>query len=305
MSSLSPEQLDKYLTHISLPEQYRQASPSLDLLKALQTSHIGAIPFENLGLHYTKDPKISLDVQDLFRKMTRNGRGGYCMENNTLFNHVLRALGFQVYQTGARVINMRDQSGREPCFWGWGHAVNIVTLPDGTRYMADVGFGGDGPREPLPLVSGHVTRNIGTQDVRLVYDTIPDVSQRDQKLWIYQYRNAPEQAWRALYCFPDALEFLDADFAVMNYATSHNPESFFTFEILVVKFLRREGEVYGKVMLVNDVLKRNLRGKTEVVKTCQTEEERVTVLRVYFGIHLSEEEKNGIRGRVTELRPEN
>ena len=35
--------------------------------------------------------------------MLANGRGGYCMENCIFFNHVLRALGFQVYMAGARI----------------------------------------------------------------------------------------------------------------------------------------------------------------------------------------------------------
>lgn len=32
------------------------------------------------------------------------------------------------------------------------HIVNLVTLPDGTKWMTDVGFGGDGATKPMPLV---------------------------------------------------------------------------------------------------------------------------------------------------------
>lgn len=39
--------------------------------------------------------------------------------------------------------------------------------------MIDVGLGGDGATKPVPLVSGQVTRNTSTQDVRLVQDFIP------------------------------------------------------------------------------------------------------------------------------------
>jgi arylamine N-acetyltransferase len=57
-------------------------------------------------LHYSKERHISLDKEDLFRKIvgSKNGRGGYCMENNTLFGIVLKALGFEVVATGARVL---------------------------------------------------------------------------------------------------------------------------------------------------------------------------------------------------------
>ena len=62
-------------------------------------------------------------------------------------------------------------------------------------------------------------------------------------------------------------------------------------------------EIYGKRMLVNGVVKENLGGKTKVVQECQTEAERVEALKTWFGIRLSEEEINSIRGWHTELKP--
>ncbi len=79
----------------------------------------------------------------------------------------------------------------------------------------------------------------------------------------------------------------------------------------MIKFLRGEregegeggvrGEIYGKVMMADGVVKRNVGGKTEVVRVCGSEEERVEALREYFGIKLTEEEREGIRGREVEL----
>ena len=57
----------------------------------------------------------------------------------------------------------------------------------------------------------------------------------------------------------------------------------------------------GKVMLINGEVKRNLGGKTEVVKVCRSEEERIQFLREYFGITLTEEERDGVKGRNVEL----
>ncbi|TFK53694.1 cysteine proteinase [Heliocybe sulcata] len=281
-SAFSAEQIERYLDYISLPPRYRDSTRrSLDseFLKALHTYHVSAIPYENLSLHYSKDGKISLDPQVLYHKMTKNGRGGYCMENSIFFNHVLRALGFEVYLAGAR-IRYRVDGIPQGNYSGWVHVVNIVTLPDGSRYSCDVGFGGDGPRQPLPLVSGHITPNIGTQELRLIHETIPELSQKDQKLWIYQYRNGSEREWNSFYSFPE-LEFLENDFYIMNYYTSTHPESFQTYTPLVVKFLRQDDEIYGKVMLVNNELKQNHGGKTQVVKVCQTEEDRVQALKEY------------------------
>ena len=191
------------------------------------------------------------------------------------------------------------------------HIVNIVTLDDGSRWMVDVGFGGDGASKPIPLVEDHVTRNIGTQDIRLVRDFIPSQTERtpERKLWIYQYRNAAEKPWNSFYAFSDLVEFLPADYHIMNWYTGSCPDSFQTFTALVVMFLRRpnndvpgDDEIYGKRMLVDGVVKENLGGKTNVVQECNTEAERVEALRVWFGIELTDEEISSIRGWHTELK---
>ena len=49
------------------------------------------------------------------------------------------------------------------------------------------------------------------------------------------------------------------------------------------------------------VVKRNLGGRTEVVEVCWNEEERVRALERWFGVVLTEEEREGIRGLPTEL----
>ena len=191
--------------------------------------------------------------------------------------------------------------------------MNIVTLQDGTRWMVDVGFGGDGATRPIPLIDGHVTCNTGTQDIRLTRDFIPSQTERtsERKLWIYQYRNSPEKPRNSFYAFSDQVEFVPADFKVMNWYTGSAPESFQTFTVLIVKFLRRlkedgseeEEEVYGKRMLVNEVVKENLGGKTTVVQECRTEGERSQALKEWFGMELTAEEGEGIKGWGTELKP--
>lgn len=183
--------------------------------------------------------------------------------------------------------------------------MNIVTLPDGSKYMLDVGFGGDGATKPLPLVSGHVVQNLGPQEIRLLYSTISQQTDQSKKLWIYQYRNGKDKEWNSFYCFPE-FEFLSQDFEIMNYftSTSHGETNFQTRTVLIVRFLRGEREqegIVGKVMLVNGEVKRNMGGKTEVVKVCETEEERVGALEEYFAITLTKGEKVGVRGRNVEL----
>src|SRR5207302_1736586 len=56
---------------------------------------------------------VRLDAAALEQKLVRSGRGGYCYEQNLLFMHVLKALGFSVRGLGARVL--------------WGTAEGTVT----------------------------------------------------------------------------------------------------------------------------------------------------------------------------------
>jgi arylamine N-acetyltransferase len=146
--------------------------------------------------------------------------------------------------------------------------------------------------------------------MRLVYSSVPDFGDEDQRAWIYQYRNGggadATAPWHSYYCFTEN-EFVLADFEVMNYCTSTHPQSFQRMQMLVVKFLiaaeaEGGGGICGKRMLVDGVVKENLGGRTKVVRECRSEEERVAALREYFGITLTEEQIEGIRGYVTELR---
>lgn len=167
--------------------------------------------------------------------------------------------------------------------------------------MVDTGFGGDGATKPLPLVSGIAVQNLGTQEIRLIQDNIPEQVDKSRRYWIYQYRNAPHVPWNSYYAFPE-WEFSETDFGIINYWASACPQSFQTFTILVVKFLRTGDQVTGKAMLINDTLKQNLGGKTEVVAVFKSESERIKALEHWFGLTLTLEERFGIEGHVTEIR---
>jgi arylamine N-acetyltransferase len=180
-----------------------------------------------------------------------------------------------------------------------------VTFPTGEKYVVDEAFGGDGPTLPMLLTTNNVTTNLGTQQVQYAHEPLEQLY-TDQKFWIYQYRNGIDKEWNSFYAFTEQ-EFLFQDFDVMSWFTSTNGSvSFQTSTVLIVKFLRDGDEVgsriRGKVMLVNGLVKRNLGGRTELLKSCETEEERLDALESVFGITLTEEEKGGIAGFGTELR---
>jgi arylamine N-acetyltransferase len=88
----------------------------LDFLQQLQRYQLASVPWENLSKFY--NPRLSpvsalLGQDDVFDKIVgagangrldgRGGRGGGCLENNTLFGTVLRSLGYDIFSTAGRV----------------------------------------------------------------------------------------------------------------------------------------------------------------------------------------------------------
>lgn len=119
--SYSEEQLSQYFAHLGYDPRADPTRPAgwlesdrLGFLTELQARQLARVPFESLSLHYSAaNPPLSLDLQDLFRKIVHEGRGGYCMELNAFFGAVLCGLGFTLIGTGARVM------GQNGVFLGW------------------------------------------------------------------------------------------------------------------------------------------------------------------------------------------
>jgi len=118
----TPSQISQYLHHISLPLKFANSNPDLQLLAALQRHHLASIPFENLALHYSPPSRaVSLDPQAVYDKFIVRHRGGYCMEQNLFFAHMLCGLGFTVYSAGARV-RRRKHAADPVAHRSWGGA---------------------------------------------------------------------------------------------------------------------------------------------------------------------------------------
>lgn len=194
-------------------------------------------------------------------------------------------------------------------------------------------------RQPIPPdQEPEAVTNLGAQEVRLRKGVFPGtVRPGANPVWFYEYRNRSDAPWNTYYAFGEAEASL-WDLECANWWVASHPDSFQRKQLLVVKFLgssdheegdetefsgqqsrggqshcpalgnretpgkgSREVAVIGKIMLADGVLKRNMGGKTELVKVCQTEKARLEVLKEYFGIYLTEDERQGIRGFETEL----
>lgn len=128
------------------------AEPTHDTLAALVAAHVRRIPFENLD-PLMGVPVIDLSAGALTAKLVARARGGYCYEHNNLMREVLCELGFGAERLAARVVWMTPHGVDGPPS-PQTHQALVVTIPGSDRrYLVDVGFGGQTPPAPLPMVS--------------------------------------------------------------------------------------------------------------------------------------------------------
>lgn len=218
------------------------------------------------------------------------------MENNYLFYTVIRTLGFNLFSAGARVFDNAQWTG-------WSHMVNIVKI-GGDKYHVDVGFGGNGPIEPMKLEkSGNLIHgHIPPATTRLQWGNITGNTDPDQRLWIYQQRRDADSEFQTMYCFTE-LEFLPSDYNIMNYYVSTSHKTFFTRTVVVEKKIMDEnGEIVGQLIMGNADLKWRVRGKKEKEIQFQSEDDRVKALAEHFGIVLGQVERESVRGLASELK---
>ena len=108
--------------------------PSIEVLRALHERHLRSVPFENLDIHWKRP--IVPDLERIVAKIVGERRGGFCYELNGAFGALLGALGFDVAMLSGRVVT--PEGGFGPPF---DHMALRVGFGDGTRWLADVGFG--------------------------------------------------------------------------------------------------------------------------------------------------------------------
>lgn len=299
----SLDQVDRYLSRILFPidkwprvnKAAARSENGLEYLRKLQKYQLATVPFENLSLHYTNSPMISLNKDDLYEKIVERGRGGYCMELNFFFATILKTLGYKVIQIGARVF------GPSGDFGGWGHQLNLV-LFENQAYAVDVGFGSQGPTQPLSVISGAISTWGSTNvEMRLTYEDpkTPIV----QGCWYLEHKFSDSHDWKKLYTF-SMTEFFPKDYEVMNFATSNRKTSWFTQEIVCTRMILDEKteDIIGTVTLSDKTLKKRILGQSELLDKCSSEEKRLKILEEHFGVVLSKKEREGVRGTAIEVK---
>jgi N-hydroxyarylamine O-acetyltransferase len=160
-------------------------APDLPTLRRLHAAHVAAIPFENLDILLGRS--IHLDLDRLRAKLLEQRRGGYCFEQNTLFLAVLRELGFAAAPLEARV-RLGSTTVRART-----HMV-LAVESGGEEWLADVGFGGEGLFEPVPMRSSEPAAAAGlTYRVQQEGD-LRVLQMRGAAEWVDQYAFLPRPA---------------------------------------------------------------------------------------------------------------
>lgn len=243
--------LEAYLTRIGYTGGRK---PTIETLAGLHRAHVVSIPFENLDILLGRP--IRLDVESLQAKLVHGRRGGYCFEQNALFAAVLEHLGFEVTGLAARVSMGEERSTPRT------HMVLAVDIA-GTRWLADVGFGGDTLLDPISFEGDEPVQQ-GAWAFRLVHDGDLRV------LW-----GLRADGWLDLYSFTEEPQ-LPVDYEVANHYTSTWPRSPF-----VTKVIAQRSGLQERWMLIDDELRVERPDGTERW-TVASHEERLSILAKRF-----------------------
>ena len=126
--------------------------PSVDGLRRLHRAHVERVPYETFWIHLGQ--AWGIEPEASFRRIARDGRGGYCFQLNGSLSLLLDALGYRVTRHVGGVHGPDGPSVDALT----NHLVLVVhdlpdeDSPDG-RWYVDAGLG-DALHEPLPLVPG-------------------------------------------------------------------------------------------------------------------------------------------------------
>ncbi|NJP80228.1 arylamine N-acetyltransferase [Streptomyces sp. AA8] len=250
----------------------RPLPPTAATLRALQRAHTASVSFENVDVLLGRD--MPLDTDALQRKLVRARRGGYCFEQNLLFAAVLEHLGFPVVRHLARVRRGSTRVRRRS------HATLVVEA-DGRPWLCDVGFGDEGPLEPVPLAPG-ATVTTGDWTWRLDLEPVAGRGAAAvPEQWVL--RSLHPDGWFDVYSLRLEHHVPD-DFEAAHYWTSHHPRSPFTGRLVA-----QRGDDHVRHTLTDRTLAARY-ADGRLLRTELAPDEVGPVLRGTFGIALTAEE---------------
>lgn len=250
---LDKVQADAYLSRMGYQGEI---SHDRETLAKLILAHLTGIPFENLEVFEEKKVP-SLEVEDLYKKIVVNRRGGYCFELNRIFYELLDFLGFQVYPVPVRIMWMKETM--PPML----HRATIAVLDD-KKYFCDVGYGGPGPKGLLELSPGE-------------YKIAGDVFRVSSESGVFRIERRHNGDYRLMFMFRDQ-DAEEPDFMLMNFYCAKSEKVLFTQKRVLNLCLEN-----GSLALTDDTLTIRDGGEVTVIQ-CRDEQERRKYIKEKFGI---------------------
>lgn len=144
---------------------------------------------------------------------------------------------------------------------------------------------------------------------KVVFKTLNE-NLSDTKVWVYMFKPGTGGEWTPLYCFTET-EILPNDIPALNYSPWLSPKIHFTQRVVCVRQTTDQetdppgiaseeaidsGVIDGTLIVDHDKFKWRRDGKTVKEMTFQSDDERVEVLKMYFGIELDSEDREAILG---------
>jgi N-hydroxyarylamine O-acetyltransferase len=225
--------LQDYLDRIHFVGDVKSNIKSISKLMQCQ---LFTIPFEDLDVQAGKT--ISLQGNDIVDKLINRKRGGYCYELNGLFALMLQKMGISHRFVAARPLVTPTENPKT-------HIAIIVTVED-EEYLVDLGFGGNGIREPLKLNDTTAVQQ-GSETFAIAKAENGD----------YILQTLLHNEWKDLYSF-DLSHQEWIDFKPANHYNSTHPDSFFTQNLVVVL-----QNALGKKILFKNTFKSIENGKAQ------------------------------------------
>lgn len=246
--------LESYLRRVGLDAPVPATAEGL---ATLHQAHVHAIPFENLRIQ--RGLGVSLDLEILQDRILGGGQGGYCFEQNTLLREALRACGFHPVMREARV-----RAGAASLL---ARTHGLLTLQlEGLEWLADAGFGGEGPLRPVAMDSSIQAQGDTT------YRVIPE-----GELKVLQIQGG--EGWRDLYAL-EPREVHPIDWEMASHYTSTHPDSRFVATLTV----QRRGPEGRDVL--RGLTWTSWRGGVVTVRELESAMELRQVLETVFGLRV-------------------
>lgn len=250
--------VDAYLRRLAVQKEEVLDKRYLD---TLIYAHQCQVVFENLDVYRAHRP-ISLKIEDIFQKVVRDGRGGYCFELNALFTQLLKDLGYEAYPCMSRIVRGKDFI--PPVL----HRGIIVRLGQ-ELYFCDVGYGGPMPPGAVLIRDGYSAE---------LYGEHFHMRRRDGYWWTLSRTTSSGEKEEILEFYTMPQE--NVDFIALNEYCSQNAESVFTQRCYInVRTSSGNKSILGDIFTV-------VENGCATAQTIESEERYDQILRSHFGLQI-------------------